>query len=230
MLTEALRETARVQDGRVPLLEHHLARLAAGGCDGELVGRIRTRMRDAAAEWPEPYGRMQMLVETDGRFSTDVSDRPSTISIPGGPVAVLVETDIPRLPPGAAKPADRSAWDAALALAQDAGGDVAVLVDHEEHLIDGSQATIWLLLGDRLLTPPSPPALAGVSRAVVFDVAPELGIVAEEEVLEPDDYERAEEAAFSTAVAGVIAMRDRGGPTTDALARRFDELFRQSGL
>jgi branched-subunit amino acid aminotransferase/4-amino-4-deoxychorismate lyase len=230
MLTEALRETARVQDGRVPLLEHHLARLAAGGCDVATIERIRDGMSDAAAKWPEAYGRMRALVEPDGRFSIDVSDRPSTISVARGPVAVLVETDVPRLPPGAAKPADRSAWDAALKLAQDSGGDVAVLVDHEDHLIDGSQATIWLLLDGRLLTPPSPPALAGVSRAVVFEMAPGLGFTAEEAVLGPSEYERAEEAAFSTAVAGVVAMRDRGGPTMDALSDAFDAVFQRGGL
>jgi branched-subunit amino acid aminotransferase/4-amino-4-deoxychorismate lyase len=230
MLTEALRETARVQDGRVPLLEHHLARLAAGGCDDEVVGRARTEMLDAAAEWPEAYGRMQALVQTDGSVSVEVTDRPSTISIAGGPVAVLVESDVPHLPPGAAKPADRSAWDAALKLAHEAGGDVAVLVDHDSRLIDGSQATIWLLFGDRLLTPPSPPALAGVSRAIVLEIAVEVGVRAAEAELGPRELEEAEEAAFSTAVAGVVPIRDRGGPVTAALAARFDELFHAQGL
>jgi branched-chain amino acid aminotransferase len=229
VLAEALRETARVQDGRVPLLEHHLARLAAGGCDAETVARARAAMAEAAEGWPEPYGRLQALVETDGRVVVDVSDRPSTISIAGGPVAVLVECDIPRLPPGAAKPADRSSWDAALALAQHAGGDVAVMVDHEGRIIDGSQATVWCLFGDRLLTPPSPPALAGVSRAVVFDMAPGLGLTPEERTLAPKDFRSAEEAGFSTAVAGVVAVRGRGGPAMEALAKGFGERFGTHG-
>ncbi|MDZ4180540.1 MAG: aminotransferase class IV, partial [Coriobacteriia bacterium] len=177
-LCMALRETIRVHNSRIPLLDRHLARLRAGGCNPATVDRARDEALRAAAAWSDPYGRMSLVVDVDGSTRAEISNQPSTIDVPGGPRIALVETDEPQLPPGAAKPADRSFWDRALAAVPEA--DVAVLVSREGRLIDTSQATLWLRSGNRLLTPPSPPALAGVSRSVVFDLAPSLGFIAEE--------------------------------------------------
>jgi branched-chain amino acid aminotransferase len=219
----ALRETIRVQSGRIPLLDRHLARLRAGGCDLPTVDRARDEALRAAAAWPDTYGRMSLIVDIDGSTRAAMSDRPSTIDVPGGPRIALVETDEPHLPPGAAKPADRTFWDRALAAVPEA--DVAVLVSRDGRLIDTSQATLWLRVGDRLLTPPSPPALAGVSRGVVFDLAPSLGFIAEESVLVASDIESAEEVILTTAVAGAVAASGRGGIAADALTRAFAEVF-----
>ncbi|MDZ4654961.1 MAG: aminotransferase class IV, partial [Coriobacteriia bacterium] len=192
-LAEALRETIRVQDGRVPLLERHLARLRGGGCDADVRARVRAEAERAALAWAEPYGRMTLLVAIDGTVSAEVTSAPSMISIAGGPTVALVPSAEPHLPPGAAKPADRSFWDAALSLARVQGAHVAVLVSADERVLDTSQATIWAVRGTRLLTPPSPPALAGVSRGFVFDIAPSLGLAAESTELSPHDLDAADE-------------------------------------
>ncbi len=225
MLTQALRETIRVQDGRIPLLERHLARLEAGGCDADVLAAARAEALAAAAVWPEPYGRMTLLVAPNGTPTAEVTDRPSTIDVEGGPTATLVASDIPELPPGAAKPADRSFWDRALHEAQTAGADVAVLVDHAGYVIDGSQASAWLVVDGVLVTPPSPPALAGVSRAFVLDLAPELGIPVQERPVSAAEYQDAAEAFFTTAVAGAIAVRGRGGPVSARIAQVFSRAF-----
>lgn len=225
MPSQALRETIRVQDGHIPLLERHLARLSAGGCSAEVLSAARTRALATAAQWTEPYGRMTLLVEVDGAVSAQVTDQPSTIDVAGGPTAALISSDIPVLPLGAAKPADRSFWDRALHEAQEAGADVALLVDPFGHLIDGSQASVWLVIDDTLVTPPSPPALAGVSRAFVLDLARELGIPAEERPIPASEFNDATEAFFTTAVAGAIAVRDRGGPVSARIAQAFSRAF-----
>ena len=62
MPRQALRETIRVQDGRLPLMERHLARLRAGGCDDDLIGRVWSAAEAAAAKWPFDYGRMALTV------------------------------------------------------------------------------------------------------------------------------------------------------------------------
>lgn len=225
MPVQALRETIRIQDGRIPLLERHIARLRAGGCGEATLEVARLAAVSAAQQWPASYGRMTMLVSAAGEVSIEVSSQPSTIQVPDGPIAALVETDTPHLPPGAAKPADRSFWDAALHRAEAEGAHVAVLVDHEGHLVDGSQATVWLAIDSELRTPPSPPALAGVSRGVVFDLAARLGIPAFERELTPDDFARAQEVFFTTAVAGAVPARGRGGDLTSAIANAFDGVF-----
>ncbi len=229
-LSEALRETIRVQDGRVPLLDRHLARLRAGGCDDATIERARADTLRAAESWPDAYGRMSLVVAVDGSVCAEVTAHPSTIDIPGGPLIALVESDKPHLPPGAAKPADRSFWDRALGEAHAMGADVAVLVSREGFAIDTSQATLWVRTGDRLLTPPSPPALAGVSRSVVFDVAESLGFLAEEAMLSVADLDAAEEVILTTAVAGAVAVRDRGGAATERLEEVFARLFAGEGL
>ena len=118
MLQQALRETIRVQGGRIPLLPRHLARLEAGGCDSSVLEAVRARALEAAAGWPQAYGRMTLVVDTDATVTCEIADRPSTIQVPGGPSVALVESETPVLPPGAAKPADRAFWDEALHAAQ----------------------------------------------------------------------------------------------------------------
>lgn len=226
----ALRETMRVQGGRVPLLARHLARLAAGECPAGLIDSAAEAVRSAAAEWGEPYGRMTLTVAPGGEFTIATSARTSSIDVPGGPVIALVESDEPSLPPGAAKPADRSFWDVRLAAAHAQGADVAVLVSRDGRLIDGSQAAVWLVRDGELLTPPSPPALASVSRGVVSDLAPGLSLAARASELTPGDLDSAGEVFLTTAVAGVRAARGRGGPVTDVVASAFDALFTGEGL
>lgn len=221
----ALRETMRVQDGCVPLLDRHLARLEAGGCPFEVAEAAGASARIAARAWPGHYGRMTLVVGTDGFFEIDTTDRPSTIDVEDGPVIAIVESEAPELPPGAAKPADRSAWDVPLETAKRLGADVAVLVSSDGHIIDTSQATLWLVSDGRLLTPPSPPALAGVSRGVVLDGAPALRIPAEESPLTLADLAAADEVFLTTAVAGARAVRDRGGPVSQTLREAFEMLF-----
>lgn len=228
-LPVALRETMRVHRGVLPLLPRHLARLEAGGCPSVVAEAAGAAAMDAAAAWKPAYGRMTLSVHEDGLFDIEVSDRPSTIDVEGGPLIALVEADAPLLPPGAAKPLDRGPWDEALHVAQRQGAHVAVLVSRDGRLIDTSQATLWLVLGGRLLTPPSPPALAGVSRGVVFDDAPALGIEVCEQPVTSADLQAAEEVFLTTAVAGVRAVRGRGGPVSEAIRAAFEALFECGG-
>jgi len=224
MLAEALRETIRVQDGRVPLLERHLARLHAGGCDEQVLAGVREAAERAAREWEPPYGRMTLEVGRDGSVTVAVTGRPSVIDVPGGPRIAFVTTPVPHLPPGAAKPADRGQWDRAFEKVC-GEADVAVLVSSAGGVIDTSHATLWVRRGGMLLTPPSPPALAGVSRGVVFELGPGLGYDVVEVPLTPEEVDSADEVLLTTAVAGARGVRGRGGEAASALSTAFDRLF-----
>lgn len=224
MLTEALRETIRVQDGVVPLLGCHLARLEAGGCEEQVLASVREAAEEAAAAWEQPYGRMVVQVAVDGGVTVEVTDRPSVIDVPDGPRIAFVEAPVPHLPPGAAKPADRSAWDRAFEAVRETA-DVAVLVSPDGEVIDTSHATLWIRRGPRLLTPPSPPALAGVSRGVVFEIALPFGYQVVEERLIRADVEEADEVFLTTAVAGARSVRGRSGPAATLLAEAFEAIF-----
>ena len=225
----ALRESIRVQNGTMPLLDKHLARLATGGCSEEVVEQVRVAANTAAEEWPMDYGFMSITVALDDFASIMIRPKKSSILVEGNPIAELIETDVPELPPGAAKPAARSFWDGALAKAQLKGANIAILVNHEGHIFDGSQASVWLRFGDVLVTPPSPPALAGVSREVVIERAGDLGYRVEERVVTVQDYESAEEVFLSTAVGGVASVRGREGEAVEKLKVVFDEIFGIAG-
>lgn len=225
LIPVALRETMRVQGGHIPLLERHMARLQAGGCPPQVLEAASGSARAAAAAWEPAYGRMTLVVGTDGFFEIETTANPSTIDVEGGPTITLVESDPPVLPPGAAKPADRSAWDVPLRQARMLGADVAVLVAPDGRVFDTSQATLWLVHDGRLTTPPSPPALAGVSRGVVLDGAPAMGIAVEEREITLLDLAQADEVILTTAVAGARGVRDRSGPVAAALASAFELLF-----
>ena len=216
----ALRETCRVaSDGSVPLLDYHLARLTAGGCGRSVLARVRAQVAATlASRDSNREQRLAVSVAPDGGVTCESSDRASSLAVVGLPVAVPVPVAaVPALPPGASKPADRSAWDAAQA---QAGSDAqAVLVTADGTLIDGANASVWLRRGSELLTPPAPPAVAGVAREVVFDLAVKCGFTAAEAHLTTCDLAAADEVFFTNAYAGVVAARGRGGEAAGLLGK-----------
>jgi branched-subunit amino acid aminotransferase/4-amino-4-deoxychorismate lyase len=225
VLEQALRETIRIHDGRVPLLGRHLYRLQSGGCDHDTLETAKQMALDAAKSWEPQYGRMTLQVAVDGEVSIDVTDTPSSITVEGGPVLVPVKTAVPSLPPGAAKPADRAFWDAALDQAKAQGGDVALLVDDDGRIMDGSQATVWFVYGPQIVTPPSPPALAGVSRGLIMDCAPLWGYEVVERVLHEEDALLADEILVSTAVAGAVDVRGHVGFAAPRIQAHIERIF-----
>lgn len=226
MLEQALRETIRICDGRVPLLGRHLYRLQSGGCSEDALTRAKQMALAAATEWEPEYGRMTLHVTVDEGVSVDVTDAPSSISVDGGPVIIPVRTLTPELPPGAAKPADRSFWDDALARAKAQGGDVALLVDAEGRIMDGSQATVWFVFDEVLVTPPSPPALAGVSRFLIMDCAPLWGYEVEERQVHEQDVLLADEVFLSTAVGGAVDARGHAGLAAPRIHAHIERIFK----
>ena len=223
----ALKETCRAVRGRVPLLGRHLARLAAGGCGPTALGEARAAVASAldAAGAAVAYARLGLVVDTEGRASVTSSQQASSLDVPGGPAIAFVSTPVPPLPTGAAKPADRSVWDAAQARARELGADQALLVGPDGLLIDGATASVWIRRNDRLLTPPAPPAVAGVMRGLILDNVHRLGYVAEECPLAREDIETAEEVFLSNAVFGVAPARGRGGAACEALGRFIGRVF-----
>ncbi len=221
----ALRETCRVVAGAVPLLTLHLARLAAGGCGPSQLARVRVRVAEALdAAGPVAHSRLGITAHPDGQVEVELSDRPSSLDVPGGPALATVRVAAaPALPVGAAKPADRSVWDAAQA--STGPSSQAVLVGPDGRVIDGAAASVWIRRDGALLTPPAPPAVAGVAREAVFDLAAECGFSAAEAPLLEEDLSVAEEVFFTNAYAGVVAARGRGGPASERVSAAFERRY-----
>lgn len=224
----ALRETMRVAGGAVPFLDRHLARLAAGGAGPTLLARVRCAVGEELARPSSGVdarvggggGRLSVTVTPTGEVVAGFSREASSLSVEGGVrVATIEVAQAPELPMGAAKPAARRAWDKAHRAAQLAGADQAVLHLPDGTLVDGSTATLWLVCDGVLMTPPSPPAVAGVARESVFDIAEEFGVRAVERRLCLPDLTAADEVWLSNAYGGMVPVRDRGGPVGERVVR-----------
>lgn len=79
-------------------------------------------------------------------------------------------------------------------------GSAPLLLDLEGRLAEGTGWNLFLVCDGVLATPTTENALAGVSRAVVMELARELGLEVREQLLWPHDLATADEA-FATATS-----------------------------
>jgi branched-subunit amino acid aminotransferase/4-amino-4-deoxychorismate lyase len=228
----ALSETCRVVAGRVPLWPYHRARLIAGGCDPGTIADAEHLVAEAAAEWDGAASsrvRLSLTVAPGGHCAIGVSQRLSSLDVPGGPVAVRVNVaDLPPLPLGAAKPAERAWWDEAQRRARFAGGHQAIIVGEDGRVVDGGSASVWIAEGAKLVTPPAPPAIAGVARAFLLDAAAAEGIRVRVETISWERFESGDEAFLTNAFGGLAIIRGRSGCVASAAAAIFDAMWRAS--
>lgn len=223
-----LRETCRVVRGAVPLLGRHLARLASGGCGPAVLAEVMARAEEAlrSAVSRRDAARLRITVTPGGTVQAVLDSEPSSLAVQGGPTFHLASVvGAPELPESAAKPANRTPWDTAQKEALGAGCDQAILVDMEGNVIDGATASVWVVFGDRLFTPPAPPAVAGVARGFVLDKAGALGLRAEVAHVRDKDILDADEVIFTNAYAGAVAAFGRSGAVAKKLKQLFDEIW-----
>jgi branched-subunit amino acid aminotransferase/4-amino-4-deoxychorismate lyase len=226
----ALRETCRLVGGRVPLWPYHRARLASGGCDDALLREadaLVAREAGSAGGANVARRRLTLVASPDGLVDAVVQRRLSSLDVPGGPVAVIVEAaGAPPLPRSAAKPADRSWWDEAQRRARAAGGHQAIIVGPDGSVLDGGSANVWAVVDDVLLTPPAPTAVAGVARAFLFDALARAGAPARVGSVGAATVEAADELFLTNAYGGAVAVRGRGGPVFERVRALFDDVWR----
>jgi para-aminobenzoate synthetase / 4-amino-4-deoxychorismate lyase len=195
-------ETMRVADGRIHALSAHLSRLAGSlrqlyaleppsELESELLARaapLRGEHRLRVDLAPAGEGACAAVSPAD-RVHVSITTSP----LPGGPprpvtlTAVVVAGGL-----GAHKWRDRSFLDAL-------GPDpVPLLIDADDTVLEAAWANVWLIDGDRLITPPADGRiLPGVSRALLLEAAPSLGLQAAEQPIRLADA-RAAHAAFLT--------------------------------
>ena len=113
----------------------------------------------------------------------------------------------PRSPLAGIKSTSRADYVYARLEAERAGADDAVFLTIDGEISEGTTANVWLLRGDRLTTPPLAAAiLPGTTRTWLFEHAADLGLVAEEAEVRPDDLVAADEAFLSSSVAGIVPL------------------------
>jgi len=113
--------------------------------------------------------------------------------------------------------------------AYDKGGDSAALCTPDGKLSEGPGFNIWLAKDGKLKTPKGN-LLEGITRRTVFELAAELGVLASEEDILPDDLRSADEAFTSTtagAIASVVEIDGKplGNGAPGLLTGRISDLY-----
>ncbi len=123
-----------------------------------------------------------------------------------------------------------SVW--AVAEAQREGFDEVVLLNERGEVSECTAANIFVVKGDKVLTPPlNSGCLEGVTRAVLSDVAGEAGTAVVEQTLRMEDLYAGAEVFITSTNRNVIAVREiagrtigdgKMGPVTKRLDTAFD--------
>ncbi len=123
--------------------------------------------------------------------------------------------------------------------ALNSGAMECVMLNPQGYVAEASGDNIFVVQGDRLRTPPVwCGALEGITRAVVMELAQDMGYTVKEDVLTRYDLYTADEVFLTGTAAeiigvGVIDKRPIGagrpGPVTLQLAERFKAYTREEG-
>jgi branched-chain amino acid aminotransferase len=112
---------------------------------------------------------------------------------------------------------------------RDTDADEAVLCDADGAVASCATGNVFHVVDGRLHTPATGPALPGVTREVVLELAAEAGVEATTGTYAPADLRAADEAFVTNStwevrpVASVDGAAVGPGPVTRTLAARFDE-------
>ncbi len=121
----------------------------------------------------------------------------------------------------------------ALAFAHERGASEAIFANTRDELCEATGSNVFVVRDGALATPPgSSGCLLGVTRALVLELAPTLGLVADERPLPLDALRDADEAFLTSttrevqpiAAVGEHALPAVPGPVTSALAAAFTDL------
>ncbi len=96
--------------------------------------------------------------------------------------------------------------------AQQGGFDEVVLLNERGEVSECTAANIFCVRGGRVATPPlSSGCLAGITRGVLLEIGPQVGIPVEERTLFPEDFYAAEEVFISSTNRNVIPVTEING-------------------
>ena len=115
--------------------------------------------------------------------------------------------------------------------AQSRGAEEPVLLNQEGFLAEGASTNVFLVRGGTLLTPPlSAGILAGITREVVLELLPGLGIPFGERPLHLEDLVSADEAFLTSTTREVVPVKQvdettLGSGRPGPLTRRVMEAF-----
>ena len=116
----------------------------------------------------------------------------------------------------------------AVAEAQKEGYDEVVLLNERGEVAECTAANIFVVKNGKILTPPlNSGCLEGVTRGILFEIAPEAGVAIAEQSLRPEDLYGADEIFISSTNRNLIRVGEINGHAIPRgpVAKQLDDLF-----
>jgi branched-chain amino acid aminotransferase len=118
----------------------------------------------------------------------------------------------------------------AVAEAQNEGFDEVVLLNERGEIAECTAANIFAVRNRKVHTPPlNSGCLEGVTRGILFEIAPEAGISVVEQPMKPEDLFSADEVFISSTNRNLLAVGEIAGnkiaTAPGPITRQLDELF-----
>ena len=122
--------------------------------------------------------------------------------------------------------------------AGDRGADEALLLDQHGMVAEATADNIFAVLEDRILTPPTPSNLKGITRETVMALATGMGFKAEERAFSLLDLWTSREAFLCGTMAEIVPIRSvdgrviglgTPGPVASRIAAAYEQLVRSTG-
>jgi para-aminobenzoate synthetase / 4-amino-4-deoxychorismate lyase len=193
-----LLETMRAEDGGVPLLDLHLARLRASA---EYFGYPddEQAIRATVAEAVRGSGplRLRLTLDRSGRVQVEhrALDDPPLRRVIVFPEPVPDDDPFLRH-----KTTHRPLYERAMAWARERGADEAILLNRRGEVTEGTITNVWIRRGGQLLTAPTASGgLAGVYRAHLLATTPSALVA----TISVEDLRGADAVLLSNAVRGL---------------------------
>ena len=241
-------ETLRVYRGEPFAWRRHFARLRASADGLGLPVPPESMLRDAATDVlrANDLHEARLRVTVTGGIAPPGSHRPDVavtafvVAFPLDPpaasadVVVVPWTRNERGATAGLKTISYAENVRALAYAEARGGNEALFANTRDMLCEATGSNVFLVREGALLTPPaSAGCLLGVTRALILELCPSLGIEFDVRDVEIGSLRDADEAFLSSttrevqAIAHVdgVALPVAPGPLTEKLARAFRDLL-----
>jgi para-aminobenzoate synthetase/4-amino-4-deoxychorismate lyase len=202
----ALFETMRAEDGVIPRLDLHLARLLASSRAFGISfdpNRARLELKTAVGEGLE---RVRLILHPTGELEIGVeplSDIPFR-------TAWMCRDPMPEAGTLLCqhKTANREHYERRWRAARARGADEAIVVNPAGEVVEGTRTSVWVKRKGKLWTPPlASGGLPGVERAHLLATHSHAG----ESVLLPEDLELADAVFLSNALRGLMQVVLVGG-------------------
>jgi branched-chain amino acid aminotransferase len=228
LLGGGLYETVRLRNGGVRAGRRHLARMQASA-------------RAVGLPVPDDAAFLRAIVEASGagdavRVTLHDADGSPALEGVRRVAGVAAPADLISLPGWYARGYElrehkltshfHGVRGRALAVAR--GADDALLVERSSGLVgEATNANVVALIGELAVTPPVDGLLPGVTRALVLELLPTLGVPVEQRPLRLDELPGARGVLLTASLRGLVPARSLDG---SALAQPAAELLRALAL